>query len=214
MLDLTSLEGDVALELAEFERPPLGPLELLAAWIKQAQGLRVREPLAITLATVDRAYDVSTRIVLMKALDERGLLFTTHHGSRKGRDLAEVARASATFYWRETLQQVSVAGPVERLSDREADELFRSRPRAAQATTAASEQSGTFAEDDSAAKLKGRAEALADAGASIERPAEWGGYRLLAERVEFWHGSPDRLHRRLEYRLGGAGEWTHRRLQP
>jgi dihydrophenazinedicarboxylate synthase len=204
-----SLGGEILLELPEFDDPPGDPIALLRKWIEGARD-RVREPMALALATVDRDYDPSCRVVLAKEVDERGLVFTTHHGSRKGRDIDAVGRAAGTLYWRETLQQVNVAGPVERLTDDRSDQLFQERPVAAQATTTVSRQ-GQPLPDPRA--LRERAEGLATRGEPLLRPEGWGGYRLVPDRIEFWHGSTDRLHRRLCYARDGDS-WSHRRLQP
>jgi dihydrophenazinedicarboxylate synthase len=204
-----TLSGDVSAELPEFDRPPANPIALLRAWIDGAGTHGVREPLALALATVGVDGVPSTRIVLLKSLDETGLVFTSHFGSHKGRDIAANPQAAATLYWRETVQQINVAGRVERLSDAESDVLFAERPRAAQATTAVSEQSARLADES---ELRARAAALTEGG-EIARPQGWGGYRLVIEQIEFWHGSPDRLHRRLQYHREG-GDWTAMRLQP
>lgn len=204
-----SLTGDATLELPEFAAPPADPLRLLAEWVEMARSLNVREPLAITLATVDAAGMPSTRVVLLKRVEPE-LLFTSHYGSRKGRDLEASPRAAVTFYWRETLQQVNLAGTVERVGEEESDRLFAERPRAARATTVASAQTEVLADERA---LRDEAEGLAAGNEELRRPAGWGGYRFLPERIEFWHGSADRLHRRLEYAKEGT-RWAHRRLQP
>ena len=204
-----TLSGDVTLELPEFAAPPEDPLRLLAEWVATARRLGVSEPLAVTLATVDEEGSPSSRVVLLKQVEPE-LLFTSHHGSRKGRDLRHAPRAAATLYWRETVQQVNLGGTVERVDDGESDRLFAERPRAAQATTVASGQSEPL-EDDAA--LRREAERLAEGDDELRRPPDWGGYRFLPERIEFWHGSTDRLHRRLEYVKAGT-RWSHRRLQP
>ncbi|HVW48291.1 MAG TPA: pyridoxal 5'-phosphate synthase [Solirubrobacterales bacterium] len=204
-----TLTGDATLELPEFAAPPADPLRLLAEWVATARSLYVREPLAITLATVDAAGSPSSRVVLLKGVEPE-LLFTSHHGSRKGRDLEASPRAAATLDWRETLQQVNLAGTVERIAEEESDRLFAERPRAARATTVASRQSEPLVDDE---VLRSEAERLAEAGDDLLRPRGWGGYRFLPERIEFWHGSADRLHRRLEYAKAGT-RWAHRRLQP
>lgn len=205
----STLSGDAGLVLPEFETPPSDPVDLLLEWLSTAVARHVREPLSVALSTVDAAGRPSGRTILLKGADARGLLFGTHRGSRKGRDLAERPWAAMTFYWRETLQQITVEGSVVPTGDEESDQLFAARPRAAQATTAASAQSSPL--EDSQA-LRTAADQLADGDAPVPRPAGWGGYRLVPHRIEFWHGSPDRLHRRLAYELTDHG-WTAQRLQ-
>lgn len=204
-----TLSSDVELHLPEFDTPPDDPIKLLSRWLELADEHEVREPRALALATADEDGFASSRIVLLKEVDP-ALVFTSHHFSRKGRDLAAVPWAAGTLYWRETGQQVNVAGKVQRLTDEESDALFAARPLAAQATTIASSQSEPLTD---AEELRIAAERLMDGGGPLDRPDNWGGYRLLPESIEFWHGSPDRLHRRLLYRKAEIG-WAHQRLQP
>jgi pyridoxamine-phosphate oxidase len=206
---MTTLSGDTTLRLAEFDRPPADPIPLLRGWLDAAVAAGVREPCAMTLATADPAGRPSTRVVLLKAATDEGLIFGSHTRSRKGADLAGRPYASATFHWRETVQQIHVAGPVSRLSDAGSDRLFAERPPAARATTAASEQSRPLDNEDT---LRRRAADLLAAGAPIPRPADWSGYLLRPATIEFWHGREDRLHRRLRYDRAAA--WTWQRLQP
>lgn len=206
---IETLSGDLALELPEFDSPPEEPLALLSRWLDLASEHGVREPLALALATVGADGRPSSRIVLLKRV-EPFVVFASHRDSRKGRDLEAVPWAAGTLYWRETTQQVTVEGEVERLGDAESDALFANRPRAAQAATLASRQS---AELDDPRRLRDAAAAIAADARPLSRPSGWGGYRLVPERIEFWHGSPDRLHRRLLYARTPTG-WTHRRLQP
>ncbi|HEY2673493.1 MAG TPA: phenazine biosynthesis FMN-dependent oxidase PhzG [Rugosimonospora sp.] len=207
---IETLTGDTPLVLPEFDDPPADPIALLRGWLDDAVARGVREPYSMVLATADADGTPSSRIVLLKGLDPHGLVFTTHTGSHKGADLAVRPYASATFYWRETLQQLHVTGPVRQLPPAESDALFAERPAAAQATTAASRQSAPL--DDETA-LRQRAADLLTAGTPITRPDGWAGYRLEPAGIEFWHGSIDRLHRRLRYDHHPAG-WTPQRLQP
>lgn len=205
-----TLGGDPTLVLPEFDRPPVDPVPLLQRWIADAIDRCVREPLALSLATVGEHGRPSSRVVLLKAVDAGGLVFSSHYAGRKGRELAATPFAAATLYWRETLQQINVSGPVTRLTTAASDALFAERPRSAQATTAASIQSAPLSDPTA---LRERAAALLRADGAIARPADWGGYRLELDRIEFWHGSPDRLHRRLEY-VRHDDHWAPSRLQP
>jgi pyridoxamine 5'-phosphate oxidase len=209
-MTVETLSGDVSLVLPEFDVPPADPIGLMRDWMAAAVVGGVREPYSVVLSTADAAGTPSSRVVLLKGLDAYGLVFTTHTGSRKGADLAARPYASITFYWRETLQQIHVAGPVERMTDTESDALFDERPIAAKATTVASRQSTPL---DDEAGLRRRAADLLAAGDPITRPEGWAGFRLVPTGVEFWHGSVDRLHRRLRYDHDAAG-WAWRRLQP
>lgn len=202
-----TLSGDPTLELPEFDSPPDDPLPLLDRWLRLADEKGVREPRALALATADEEGRPSVRILLVKQLTP-ALVFAGSYDSRKGRDLAANPRAAGTLYWRETLQQITVEGPVERLSEAESEALFAERPAAGRATTVASNQGAALADP---AELRRKADELSEE--SLERPANWGGFRLDPDLIEFWHGSPTRLHRRLLY-IRGEGGWSHRRLQP
>ena len=204
-----TLSGDPTLVLPEFDAPPADPLPLLRAWLDAAVAREVREPFAVTLATSSASGDPSTRTLMVKDVDDRGLVFGSFTSSRKGRDLAARPRAAMTFYWRETLQQINVAGLVETLSDDASSALFADRPPLAQATTAVSRQSQPLSSE---ADLRAAAARALDAG-PVARPADWTGYRLVPDAIEFWYGSPDRLHRRLQY-TRDAETWATQRLQP
>ncbi|HET9198420.1 MAG TPA: pyridoxal 5'-phosphate synthase [Solirubrobacterales bacterium] len=204
-----TLSGDPTLELPEFDSPPSEPLALLERWLAAAEERGVREPRALALATADARGRPSVRTLLVKRLTPT-LVFAGGYESRKGRDLAVNPRAAGTLYWRETLQQIAIEGPVERLSEEESDEIFGARPAEAQATTLASSQGEPLGDP---ARLREAAASLAEGDEPLHRPERWGGWRLDPDLVEFWHGSPDRLHRRLLYVKRERG-WEHRRLQP
>ncbi|MDH6622290.1 pyridoxamine-phosphate oxidase [Streptomyces sp. LBL] len=205
-----TLSGDESIVLPEFDAPPADPVALAHEWIASAKARGVREPLAVSLATADAASRPTTRVVLIKELTAEGFVFTSHTGSRKGRDLKANPFASVNFYWRETLQQITAAGRVISLSTERSDELFAERPVAAQATTAVSTQSTPLSDED---ELHARANELIDAGVPLPRPVGWGGYLLIPDEIQFWQGKASRLHRRLIY-TRTAGGWDSERLQP
>ncbi len=204
---IETLSGDPTLELPEFEDPPAEPLPLLERWLRLADERGVREPRALALATADAEGRPSSRVLLLKQASP-ALVFAGSYESRKGRELAANPRAAGTLYWRETLQQITVEGPVRKLGEEESDAIFGARPADARATAVASRQ-GEPLEDP--AVLREAADSAAKE--TLRRPARWGGWRLDPDLVEFWHGSPDRLHRRLLYIRGDEG-WEHRRVQP
>lgn len=206
---IETLSGDPTLVLPEFEAPPEDPLPLLERWLRLADEKGVREPRALALATAGAEGRPSSRILLLKQVTP-ALVFAGSYESRKGRDLAVNPRAAGTLYWRETLQQIVVEGPVRKLSEAESDALFAERPPAGQATTVASSQGESLSDP---AELREAANAMAHRAEPLQRPSRWGGYRLDPDLIEFWHGSPDRLHRRLLY-TKSEGRWTHQRLQP
>jgi pyridoxamine 5'-phosphate oxidase len=206
---IETLSGDPTLVLPEFDDPPEDPLPLLERWLQRADERGVREPRALALATADTEGRPSSRILLLKQVTP-ALIFSGSYESRKGRELEVNPRAAGTLYWRETLQQVTVEGPVRKLAEAESDAIFGERPADARATTVASRQGAPL--DDPAA-LRHKVDALSSSGEPLGRPQGWGGFRLDPDLIEFWHGSLDRLHRRLLY-VEQEGRWTHRRLQP
>jgi pyridoxamine 5'-phosphate oxidase len=206
---IETLSGEIELELPEFDDPPADPLRLLRHWLEIADRHGVKEARALALATVGEDGRPSSRTVLLRGVDPVPV-FTSDRESRKGRQLAVRPWAAGTLYWRETTQQVTLEGPVEAMGEAESDTLFAERTRVAQAATIASGQSEDLGDEEA---LRARAQELIESGEPLTRPEGWCGYRLVPERIEFWHGSPDRLHRRLLYERAGEG-WQHRRLQP
>jgi pyridoxamine 5'-phosphate oxidase len=164
----------------------------------------------MALATADRSGHTSTRIIAFSELTDRGVVFTTHSTSQKGRELAVNPWASGLLYWRETGQQVSVSGPVRQLSNAAADALWFARPVALHSMSAVSHQSAPLLD---AAALLADAQRLQATGTPLPRPARFAAYRLDVDRAEFWAPSEDRLHRRLRYERV-AGGWRATRLQP
>ncbi len=191
---------------------PLAHFRTLLAAAQAVDRTLLPEPTAMTLATVGADGQPSARLVLLKAVDERGFVFYTNLRSRKGRDLAANPRAALTFHWQPLEVQVRVEGTVEQVSDREADEYFATRERGSQIGAWASDQSETLARD---ADLDAR---VADAerrfaGRDVPRPPHWSGYRVIPARVEFWRNRPSRLHERRLFERHG-GEWRERLLFP
>lgn len=212
MTDQQGLPGTAPLDLPEFDAPPLDPLPLMHHWFATAERLGVAEHLAVAFATAGADGTPTNRMVLLKVLEPAAVVFTTTGGSRKGRDLAANPVGAISAYWRETRQQLRLSGPVERLGDAESDALFAVRPIASQASAIVSRQGESL---DDPATLRADADRLAASTTPLPRPADWHGYRLTPDRIEFWHGTMDRLHRRLLYvRDGDGAGWSHTRLHP
>ena len=209
------LTGDAVPLLPAADLPPAGsapdPGVLLVAWLRKAEERAVPEALAATLATATPDGIPSSRTVRLAELTADGAVFGTSSSSRKGRELAANPRASVTVYWRELVLQVRLDGPVEVLDADASDSLFADRTPAARAATVASRQDDALDDFDS---LHRRADELLAEGVPIARPADWWGYRVVPSTIEFWQGSPDRLHRRLRYERDTAGHWSVRGLQP
>jgi dihydrophenazinedicarboxylate synthase len=205
------LAGDAGTLLPDAIDAPADPGVLIADWLALARRRGVPEALAATLATATADGVPSSRTLRLAELTADGVVFGTSSSSRKGRDLAVNPRASATVYWRELALQLRLDGPVHVVDPAASDALFADRPPAARAATVVSRQDEPL---DDLAELRDRAEALLADGRPIAREDDWLGYRLVPSSIEFWQGSPDRLHRRLRYERSAAGEWTVRGLQP
>ncbi|MFG2606515.1 phenazine biosynthesis FMN-dependent oxidase PhzG [Streptomyces sp. NPDC048514] len=208
-----SLTATITVDFPEFLAPPAEPMPLLAAWLEAAAGHGVREPRALALATADTRGRTSSRIVALTSVTDAGLGFATHADSQKGRELAGNPWASGVLYWRETSQQITVAGPVQRLSDAEAEAQWSARPVFTHAMTTASRQSRPVDDLDHLADLRSRALALGESQRPLPRPPAYAVYRLAPAVVEFWANGTDRLHERLRYDRTDQG-WRFSRLQP
>ncbi len=187
------------------------PFQQFGVWLQQAIDGQLPEPNAMTLATVGSDLRPSTRIVLIKGFDERGVVWYTNYGSRKGRELAGNPFAALQFHWVELERVVRIEGVVEKVSDAESDAYFDSRPLDSRIGAWASPQSQVI--DGRGTLVANAAKYAAQFMLQPPRPPHWGGYRLKPEVWEFWQGRKSRLHDRLRYRLD-AGQWTRERLAP
>ena len=188
------------------------PVAQFDRWFSLVLQSGIPEPNAMTLATVDASGAPSARIVLLKGFDPRGFTFFTNYQSRKGKDLSGSPRAALCFYWQPLERQVRIEGIVEKVSRQESEEYFHSRPRGAQIGAWVSQQSEGIETREILEQRAAELEARFGAGV-IPLPAEWGGFRVVPQAVEFWQGRPSRLHDRLQYLRAGEG-WTLRRLSP
>jgi pyridoxamine 5'-phosphate oxidase len=195
--------------------------DLAATWVEQfdrwfadAVAAELPEPNAVVVATADADGDPDARIVLMKGYDGGGIIFGTSYASTKGAQLAVNPRAALVFPWHAMQRQVRAAGRVERIGETASDALWDPRPRGAQLAAAASVQSSVVdSRDELAERVRLLDEQTPDGG--LPRPAVWGGYRVVPDRVEFWQGGADRLHDRLRFvRDDEEGGWLVQRLAP
>jgi pyridoxamine 5'-phosphate oxidase len=187
-------------------------LEQFRLWYDEALTAGFVEPTAMALATADAAGSPSLRMVLLKEYGINGFVFYTNYTSRKGEDLAANPRAALLLWWDKLFRQVRVEGAVEKVSDEISDAYFRTRPAGSQLSAVVSPQSQVIGNRDeletSVLELAKKYE-----GRDVPRPAEWGGYCVKPETIEFWQGRRDRLHDRLQYKLEGTG-WKRLRLAP
>ena len=187
------------------------PLVQFEAWLQQAIAAQVPEPTAMTLATVGLDGRPSTRVVLVKGVDERGLVWYTNFNSRKGQQLAANPAAALQFHWVELERVVRIEGLVERVDDAEADAYYASRPLDSRVGAWASPQSQVIT--SRGVLVAQAARYAAKFALSPPRPPHWGGFRLLPDRWEFWQGRKSRLHDRLCYRMVDS-HWIRERLAP
>jgi pyridoxamine 5'-phosphate oxidase len=193
-------------------KAPQNPLSLFNRWFKEALKAHALDANALALATVSPDGRPSVRMVLLKGFDAEGFVFFTNYRSRKGREIARRPVASLLFFWPQLGRQVRIDGKVRKVSAKESDEYFNSRPRGSQLGAWVSDQSRKVENRD---VLEQRMKDLEEKyrGKVIPRPSHWGGYRVFPSTIEFWKGRPNRLHDRLCYRRKGTS-WTRERLAP
>ena len=188
------------------------PFALFADWLADATKSEPNDPNATALATVDDDGLPDVRMVLLKGVDEKGFVFYTNFESAKGREILGSMKAAMCFHWKSLRRQVRVRGPVEIVTDAEADAYFASRPRGSRIGAWASKQSrpleGRFALEKAVAEYTAR-----HAIGEIPRPPYWSGFRIMPVQIEFWHDRPFRLHDRVVFTRKGDG-WEKTRLYP
>ena len=211
MNDLASLRKSYERAALDEEASLADPIAQFELWLNQALEAQLPEPNAMTLATVGADARPSTRVVLIKGVDARGLVWFTNYESRKGQELALHPHAALQFHWVELERVVRIEGVVSKVSDDESDAYFASRPLDSRIGAWASPQSQPIA--SRAVLLANAAKYSAQFLLQPPRPPHWGGYRLQPDRFEFWQGRPSRLHDRLRYRLQN-GVWIKERLAP
>jgi pyridoxamine 5'-phosphate oxidase len=188
------------------------PIAQFTHWFHEAVNAKVPEVNAMSLSTVNEQGRPSSRIVLIKDMDQRGFTWFTHYTSRKGEELAAQPFGALLFFWSELERQVRIEGRVEKISAEDSDTYFNSRPVASRHGALASDQSKPIA---SRTLLEERIGEIAmQYGEHVPRPAQWGGYRLVPDYFEFWQGRPSRLHDRIVFVKTADGTWDKSRLQP
>ncbi|MFN7725122.1 MAG: pyridoxamine 5'-phosphate oxidase [Rubrivivax sp.] len=211
-MDIADLRKSYERDALDETASAADPLQQFQHWLKQALDAQVPEPNAMTLATVGADGRPSTRVVLIKGVDARGITWFTNYDSRKGQELAAHPFAALQFHWVELERVVRIEGRVEKVAAEESDAYFKSRPLDSRIGAWASPQSQVIG--SRAVLVANAARYGAQFALQPPRPPHWGGYRLQADRWEFWQGRKSRLHDRLRYRLDDQGTWVRERLAP
>jgi pyridoxamine 5'-phosphate oxidase len=189
-----------------------GPVAEFHRWLDEAVAAGLPEPTAMAVATVDESGAPQVRMLLLKGVDERGFVFFTNLESPKAADLVRNPAVALCFYWNQLKRQVRVNGRVERVTDAEADEYFKTRPRLSQIGAWASEQSRPMSDalelERNCAKV-----ALQFGLGPVPRPPHWSGFRVVPHRIEFWREKPFRRHERIRFDRTGEG-WQAGRIFP
>ncbi|MBD8553267.1 pyridoxamine 5'-phosphate oxidase [Rhizobium sp. CFBP 8762] len=190
------------------------PFSLFEGWLKEATASEINDPNGVALATVDANGLPDVRMVLLKGFDERGFTFYTNFESQKGQEILGNMKAAMCFHWKSLRRQVRIRGPVEIVSDQEADEYYATRPRGSRIGAWASKQSrpleSRFALEKAVAEYTARY-----AIGEIPRPAHWSGFRIMPTSIEFWKDGKFRLHDRIEFRRASIDQgWDKVRMYP
>ena len=194
-----------------FKKLPENPLTLFSKWMEQALN-KNKEAISFVLSTVNEKNIPSSRVLLLRGFNENGFVFFTNFKSAKSADINNNNNVALIFYWAEFQRQVRIVGKAEKVSIKESDNYFNSRPRESKIGAWISEQSATIglyfkfanAMDELESKFRGK---------KIKRPKHWGGYRVRAGSIEFWQGRPSRLHHRVKYTFDKEN-WEKQRLAP
>lgn len=189
---------------------PENPLEALQTWVNQAIESEVEEPTAMNIATISSGKFPNSRVVLLKEINSEGLVFFTNYNSQKGQDIATNPNVAINFFWPELERQVRIHCVASKISSIESDTYFYSRPKASQLGAIVSAQSAEIGKDED---LESKITEIIESNLEIKRPEHWGGYLLVPEYFEFWHGRASRIHDRVAYSKT-TGAWIKKRLSP
>lgn len=211
-MKLSDIRNEYTIKSLDFNDVSFDPFNQFRVWLDEAIDAEVPEVNAMCLSTLGLNGFPNARIVLLKEMDH-GFVFFTNYKSEKGQEIEANPKASMTFFWPELERQVRILGLIEKVSEKESDEYFLSRPRGSQIGAWTSPQSATIADRN---ELNSRLEEMEKRFSSepLTRPDFWGGYRLLPFKIEFWQGRPSRLHDRICYEKQSDGSWKISRLAP
>ncbi len=210
---ISNLREDYQKSTLEITDVSQKPIQQFQTWFDEARKAEVLEPNAMTLSTINEEDRPSSRIVLLKSLDERGFVFFTNYKSDKGQQLEKNPFAALTFVWLDLQRQVRVEGKVEKISKEESDTYFNSRPRKSRIGAWTSPQSEVIPNREFLDQQEKHFQEKFE-GKEPPRPPHWGGFRIVPDCVEFWQGRSSRLHDRLRYTLQKDNSWKIERLAP
>jgi pyridoxamine 5'-phosphate oxidase len=213
MNTIADIRKDYKLQYLSEKEVCSDPLQQFEKWWNEAVQSHIEEVNAMTLATASGDGIPSARIVLLKGFDNKGFVFFTNYNSYKGLQLLENPRACLVFFWKEIERQVRITGLVEKVSTKDSDEYFNSRPAGSRIGAWASPQSQIIAGRDWLEQHEKKILQQFE-GKEIKRPDYWGGYRVKPVNIEFWQGRPNRLHDRIQYSLNDNADWIIERLAP
>ena len=211
-MDIRNVRLDYKKSVIDFSNLEDNPIQYFLNWFSDALAVNKDEANACVLSTVSKNNLPSSRVVLLKGVNEDGFTFFTNYQSDKSKDIEENPNVSVNFYWPELERQVIISGLVRKIATKDSDKYFKTRPRESQMGAWISEQSkeiglhNDFTETINILENKFK-------GKEVERPLHWGGYSIIPSRIEFWQGRPSRLHDRLLYKLEND-EWRKKRLAP
>ena len=212
-LDIAALRHDYVAHGLRRADLDLDPIKQFGIWFGEAAAAQIRDVNAMTLATATPDGAPSARIVLLKAISDRGFVFFTNYLSDKGRQLDANPRAALCLFWVQLERQIRIEGSVEKTSREESEEYFRSRPLGSRLGAWTSSQSEVIANRKALEARLTEVTAKYE-GADVPLPAHWGGYRVNPTAIEFWQGRTNRLHDRFRYTREGEGAWRIDRLSP
>jgi pyridoxamine 5'-phosphate oxidase len=210
-MDLSDLRRDFGKFGLSEDKLPDNPSDLLKEWLEEAKSIKIPEFNAMVLATTDMDGKPSSRVVLLKELDDKGnLVFYTNYLSRKGREIRMNPHVAVNIFWRELERQIRVEGVVSKTSRASSEAYFKSRPLESQLSAIVSPQSEEIKD---LSELKKKADELFVSDQKITLPPFWGGYAIRPNAIEFWQGGKNRLHDRIRY-VRDLGDWSRKRLAP
>ena len=211
-MDIAAIRKEYTLKALEIAQVDKDPVKQFKVWFEEALRANVPEPNAMNLATITYQGKPTSRIVLLKGIENEQFVFYTNYESRKGKEMANVPYACLNFFWPELERQVRIEGEIAKVAPNISDEYFQSRPRGSRIGAHVSPQSEVIADrlilEEKVKVLEREFE-----GKEVPRPTHWGGYGLTASLIEFWQGRASRLHDRITYVLEN-GKWVIKRLAP